>query len=107
MIKPLLLILSCCLTILCDAQTLSSSLLGSSGGNETISNLHLSWTFGEDFINYNHNQEFPNYLQSALEEHRIGIKDDHWVVCQDFNPFSYCSSAAQTICIVEVEPFGL
>ena len=66
--------------------------------------VELCW---EDFSKYNHSQEFPNYLELAIEEHRIGIKDGHWVVCHDFNPFSYCSNAAQTICIVNVEPFDL
>ena len=37
--------------VLCEAQTLSESVLATSGGNETISNLHLSWTFGEAVIN--------------------------------------------------------
>lgn len=40
-----------CASYQSEAQTLSSSLLGSSGGNETISNMHLSWTFGEAVIN--------------------------------------------------------
>ena len=61
----------------------------------------------EDFREYNHSVEFQNYLQLAIEEHRIGVKDGHWVVCDDINPFSYCSSASQTICIVKVEPFDL
>ena len=61
----------------------------------------------ENFRAYNHSEEFPNYLQLAIEEHRIGIKDGHWVVCEDLNPFSYCSNAAQTICIVKVEPFDV
>ena len=51
MIKLILLFVSCCAMVLCEAQTLSESVLATSGGTATTSNLHLSWTFGEAVIN--------------------------------------------------------
>lgn len=54
-----------------------------------------------DERDYVHSQSFPNVVQEAMATDRIGIKNGHWVLCQDFNLPS-CAQMAQKICLVPV-----
>lgn len=58
MIRIILLTFCLVAPLFSKAQSLSASVLATSGGNETISNLHLSWTFGEAVINTLSNENF-------------------------------------------------
>lgn len=59
---------------------------------------------GKEERQYRHSQLFPNCVEDAVQSHRVGIEDNHWVVCQDFNPKS-CGEMARHICIAPIKEF--
>ena len=59
---------------------------------------------GKGVRQYQHSQLFPNCVEDALRSHRVGIQNNHWVVCQDFNPKS-CGEMARHICIAPIKEF--
>ena len=59
------------------------------------------------FQSYSHSEEYPDHLNLAVQECRIGVRDGMWVECFDFNPFSWCARMVQTVCVVELTDFHL
>ena len=59
------------------------------------------------FQSYSHSEEYPDHLNLAVQECRIGVRDGMWVECFDFNPFSWCARMVQTVCIVDLTDFYL
>ena len=58
------------------------------------------------YYSYNHSEYFPNFLRDAISEKRIGFYENEWVVCMDYNPYTWCSAMAQTVCLVPLGSHG-
>ena len=55
------------------------------------------------YPSYNHSEHFPDVVQDAIAQNRVGICDGEWVMCFDYNPFEWCAYLAQNVCTVTLD----
>ena len=55
------------------------------------------------YPSYKHSEHFPDVVQDAIAQNRVGICDGEWVMCFDYNPFEWCAYLAQNVCTVTLD----